>query len=61
MSKVDWTKELYYIVSNKEFTRYVEEIDKSSLTHNNYNTETYKKTKGKSYYGKKRRYYSDYS
>jgi hypothetical protein len=61
MNKVDWTKELYYIISNKEFVRYVEEIEKSSTAHNNYNTESYKKTKGKNYYGKKRRYYADYS
>ena len=43
-------------------TKQVEAIDFNSFDHDNYKKDTYdfKSVKGKNYYGKKRRYYSDY-
>ena len=40
----------------------VQPVDLNSFDHNNYKKDTYdfKSTKGKNYYGKKRRHYTDY-
>ena len=40
----------------------VQPVDLNSFDHNNYKKDTYdfKSVKGKNYYGKKRRYYTDY-
>ena len=57
---LDDFKCLYYNIPLKE--RKVEKVLNSELCHNNLNSkDNYYKNKGKSYYGKKRRNYSDYS
>lgn len=63
MIKPDWADDfkcLYYNMPLKE--RKVEKVLNSELCRNNLNRkDNYYKNKGKSYYGKKRRNYSDYS
>ena len=46
----------------KESSNIIKPIVFNSFDHNNYKKDTYdfKRTKGKNYYGKKRRYYADY-
>ena len=47
---------------NNIILKQVQPVDLNSFDHNNYKKDTYdfKSIKGKNYYGKKRRYYSDY-
>lgn len=47
---------------NNIILKQVQPVDLNSFDHNNYKKDTYdfKSVKGKNYYGKKRRYYTDY-
>ena len=47
---------------NNIILKQVQPVDLNSFDHNNYKKDTYdfKSVKGKNYYGKKRRHYTDY-
>ena len=59
---------LEYEFKNLEIDKYLKDcsiikaVDLNSFDHDNYKKDTYdfKSIKGKNYYGKKRRYYTDY-
>lgn len=63
MNKPVWVDDFnYYYLNFPKKKRKVEKILNSELSHNNLkDKDNYYKNKGKSYYGKKRRNYSDYS
>jgi len=63
MNKPVWVDDFnYYYLNFPKKERKVEKILNSELSRNNLNDkDNYYKSEGKSYYGKKRRNYSDYS
>ena len=63
MNKPDWVDNVFYLKFDQnisENVKVVPIIDSSKTNNNSTKEDTYNKRESKSYYGKKRRCYSDY-